>query len=168
MELLHFESIQALSQRKFEEVCRINNWDDDNVPSDYAFISIIGTQDCLKHINEEDTTHYFKKQHDNVLNLAFDDVDEDFELEGYKIKAITDEQAKAIVDFVERNKEKKFLVHCRAGQSRSVAIVNFIYTYYRDLHTDVNYKFDTMNHCVNRKLNKAFREKNNNFFENGF
>ena len=118
MELLRFESIQALPQRKFEEVCKINNWDDDNVPSDYAFISIIGTQDCLKHINEEDTTHYFKKQHDNVLNLAFDDVDEDFELEGYKIKAITDEQEKAIVDFVERNKEKKYLVHCSAGQYR--------------------------------------------------
>ena len=91
-----------------------------------AFISITGNIDKEKHLLSDDIS--------NVLNLRFDDVDAD-ELDVWcygenagKItaKGISREQVKDIVDFVLRNKDKNFHVHCHAGISRSGAVGSFI------------------------------------------
>ena len=48
------------------------------VKDDKAFISIIGTEECRKYYLEEDTNHWFSNcTEDNVLNLEFDDVNEE-------------------------------------------------------------------------------------------
>jgi len=64
----------------------------------------------------------------DILQIQFWDIEEAFG----NYKPITKEQGKEIRDFIETNKDKKFLVHCAAGQSRSAGtacavecIVNF-------------------------------------------
>jgi len=71
----------------------------------------------------------------DVLQIQFWDIEEAFG----NYKPITKEQGKIIRDFIEANKDLRFLVHCAAGQSRSAGvgmaiecIVNFdgnIYNY---------------------------------------
>lgn len=87
------------------------------VKDDKAFISIIGTEECRKYYLEEDTNHWFNNcTEDNVLNLEFDDVNEDIVIwKGHTFYGITDEQAEQIVDFIEKHKGKDFYIHCRAG-----------------------------------------------------
>lgn len=131
------KKVEAYPHKVFDTICRENGWVDTNVEKldNIAFISIIGTKDVLDHYLKEDGEHWFKEKHPNVLNLEFDDVKEDIEWEGYKAYAITDEQAKQIVEFIEKNLGKQFYIHCRAGVSRSGAIREFIhhnYEYYKD------------------------------------
>lgn len=74
--------VYAISHLSFNEMCEKNKWNDDTIENvtDKVFISIIGTEDVLKYyLHEEDTTHWFKQKHSNVLNLEFDDVDKDIE-----------------------------------------------------------------------------------------
>ncbi len=68
---------------------------------------------------------------DNVLNLEFDDVNEDIVIwKGHTFYGITDEQAEQIVDFIEKHKGKDFYIHCRAGKSRSIAVATYILDMY--------------------------------------
>ena len=76
--------------------------------------------------------HHFMENHKNVLNLEFDDVEKDIEVGGYSFKAITDEQAEAIVKFIIDNKGKDFYIHCLAGISRSGAVGTFIFDFFKD------------------------------------
>jgi len=55
---------------------------------------------------------------DDVLQMNFWDIDSDFGA----YKTLTDEQGKEIRDFILKNKEKQFLIHCAAGVSRSAAV----------------------------------------------
>ena len=69
--------INVLSHKAFDNTMRDFNINDTNVDNktDLAFISIIGTEECLKYyLHEEDTKHYFNNEHTNVLNLDFDDI----------------------------------------------------------------------------------------------
>lgn len=58
----------------------------------------------------------------DVLQIEFWDIEEDFG--DYKI--ITDEQAKIIQNFIlvnlQKDSETRFIVHCKAGKSRSAAV----------------------------------------------
>ena len=58
----------------------------------------------------------------DVLQIEFWDIEEDFG--DYKI--ITDEQAKTIQNFIlvnlQKDPETRFIVHCKAGKSRSAAV----------------------------------------------
>ena len=66
--------INVLSHKAFDNTMRDFNINDTNVDNktDLAFISIIGTEECLKYyLHEEDTKHYFNNEHTNVLNLDF-------------------------------------------------------------------------------------------------
>lgn len=150
------KTVKAMSQETFEELCYINNWNDETSGMMYntAFISIIGTPDVLKYyLEEEDTTHWFKSNHENVLNLEFDDVDHDMEFHGKKAFAMTDEQAQQIVEFIENNFGKNIYIHCRAGVSRSQAITKFIEENYGYTNiTEVNGK---PNVDVLAKLNRV-------------
>lgn len=117
--------VKVYSKTDFELVMDANWLSDENVEeSSNAFISITG------HIDQEN--HWFEGNHLNVLNLRFDDINQD-ELkipiigEGESIaKGISKEQARDIVDFVLDNKDKDFHVHCHAGISRSGAVGSFI------------------------------------------
>lgn len=170
-----FPKIITLSQREFDDYCCENMLDDSTVTSatDSAFISVIGTPDCLKYwLDEEKTKHWFDKNHTNVLNLEFDDLNEDKEWDGHLFKAMTDEQADQIVEFAENiirdakllgdSFKRNFYIHCRAGVSRSAAISRFLKDVYRDYFTS---EFDsipeTWNSSVYRKLINAYERKHN-------
>jgi protein-tyrosine phosphatase len=112
--------IEVLSQNLFDEKMKELGLDDNNVEdTNLAFVSIIGTPDCLKYyLDEEDTKHYFK-DHPNVINLDFDDITYDeIDWKGHKIKGLSMEQAQKLFEFIENNKDKDFYIHCRAGMSR--------------------------------------------------
>lgn len=110
----------VMSRFDFEHNLRDQEIYDDNVEerTDLAFISIQLTKKvapCEKP--------YFSKNHSNVLTLSFNDVtDQDSDLDGL----FNRDQALAIIDFVEQNKGRIFLVHCHAGISRSGAVGTFI------------------------------------------
>ena len=124
--------IIAYPHEQFDAKCYSLDLYDYNVENDenHAFISIIGTEECRKYYFEDDETHWFKKNHTNVLNLEFDDVTEDTEYKGHLLKSMTEEQAQKCVDFIENNIGKHIYIHCRAGISRSGAIAKFIIDFY--------------------------------------
>ena len=96
--------IEVLSQNLFDNTCKNKGLNDANVDleNELAFISIIGTEECLKYyLKEPDTTHYFKTEHKNVLNLEFDDCSTDVLYNDHLFKTISIEQAEKIVDFIE-------------------------------------------------------------------
>ena len=126
----------AMSHQDFDIMCATNHWDDSNVEelTDRAFISIVSSDECQKYYHEEDEEHWFKKDHPNVLNLAFDDITEDMVYNGHQFSAMTMDQAKKIFDFIENNIGKNFSIHCRAGISRSGAICCFILQMYEDMY----------------------------------
>ena len=101
---------------------------DSNVESfsDYAFISIVPSPDLTSALY----TPYFSSDHANVLNLVFDDLTPaDMDKVWSKFSGavlFTKEQAIKVIKFVEQNKDRKFIVHCSAGVSRSGAVGNFI------------------------------------------
>lgn len=139
----HNKKVIVMSHKEFDEFCKSNGWNDKNVAniSNIAFISIIGTKECLKHyLKEEDTQHYFKKNHNNVLNLEFDDLSNDLNWKGHIFKAMTDKQAEKCVKFIEKNQDKTIYVHCRAGVSRSQAFFRFIIDFYDGYYEDCGRK----------------------------
>lgn len=105
------------------EFCKLmedNGWNDNNLPTDIAFISIGSGRP------KDNEPHYFKENHDNVINLDFDDIT-DYTLEGWiGVKGMSDEQAQELLEFIENNVGKHFYVHCSAGVSRSQAVCRFI------------------------------------------
>ena len=133
-----------------------------------AFISIIGTPECLKYyLDEEKTKHYFNN-HQNVLNLDFDDIGNDVLYNGHLFKTITMEQAEKTVDFIEKMVDEKvdeIILHCRAGFSRSRAFAEWIYRYCKEHNVDVEYDdrdgyATALNQGVLRRLNHAYWKKN--------
>ena len=96
-----------------------------------AFISIIGTNESHKYYLNDDEFHWFKVNHENVLNIEFDDINEDeLMYKGVKFKGITNAQAEQVVDFIEKHKGKNWFLHCRAGKSRSQAVTRYILDIY--------------------------------------
>jgi protein tyrosine/serine phosphatase len=130
------KKIYVLSQFSFDEIAKENDLDDDNVElfKDTAFISIVnanGYDGDMQNRYDSDDLHWFKKNHDNVLNLEFDDVESDVALDGTnQYTAFSEEQAREVVEFIDKNKNKTFLIHCLAGISRSGAVGRFLYDYY--------------------------------------
>lgn len=124
--------IEVYSHFLFDREMERMKLNDDNVEDnkETAFISIIGTDECLKYyLNEENTTHFFKKNHSNVLNLEFDDLEEDREYNGHLFKALSEAQTNEIYNFIKDGIENGvtcFKIHCRAGVSRSRAVAEFI------------------------------------------
>ena len=167
----------VLSHYLFDEDMRKMGLNDTNVEdSNKAFISIIGTPECLKYyLDEGDTKHYFAS-HPNVLNLDFDDIDSDVMFNGHLFKTMTMEQAEKSVDFIEEmvdNGVNEIKIHCRAGYSRSRAFGEFIYRYCQEHDIDVEYEdrndyTTVLNQGVLRRLNHAYWKKHNiNEYENG-
>lgn len=168
--LLNYFSMElkCLSHYLFDEDMKNMGLNDDNVEdTNMAFISIIGTPECLKYwLDESNTKHYFKS-HPNVLNLEFDDIGEDVMYNGHHFKTMTMEQAEKTVDFIEemiKRGVKKIEGHCRAGYSRSRAIFLFIYRYCMENgieveYTDRNDYTTFVNQGVLRRLSHAYWKK---------
>ena len=159
-------TVEVLSQFHFDEKMKEMGFDDNNVENtNMAFISIIGTPECLNYyLDEGDTKHYFK-DHENVLNLDFDDISTDVIYNGHRFKTMTMEQAEKTVDFIEKMFDKgvdDIKIHCRAGYSRSRAIGEFIYRLCREIGIEVTYTdrndYTTMlNQGVLRRLEHAYK-----------
>lgn len=160
--------VVVLSHYLFDERMKMLGINDDNVEDTGNFyISIIGTPECLNYyLDEGDTKHYFK-DHQNVLNLDFDDIGDDVMYNGHLFKTITMEQAEKTVDFIEYMIEKhpeEIFIHCRAGMSRSRAFAEFIYRFCREHDIPLDYEdrndYTTMyNHGVLSRLNHAYWKK---------
>ena len=132
--------LNCYSHLDFDNLCRTNGWDDNNIPEDSAFISIIGTKEC----REEYEVHWFKEDHDNVLNLEFDDISiEELTWNECKFTGITKEQAVRCVNFIDNNIGRNFYIHCKAGKSRSQGVVRFILDMYKE-----DYETRKNNPCV--------------------
>jgi hypothetical protein len=165
--------IVVLSHYLFDEEMKKMGLDDSNVEnSNMAFISIIGTPECLTYyLDEGNTKHYFGN-HPNVLNLDFDDIATDVMYNGHHFKTMTMEQAEKTVEFIENlivknvNIPDVIYIHCRAGMSRSRAFAEFIYRFCNENGFDVEYKdrndyTTVLNHGVLRRLNHAYWKKHN-------
>jgi predicted protein tyrosine phosphatase len=78
----------------------------------------------LISISEPDNSEYVSDNKDtvvgfrDVLEMKFWDVEEGIG----SYKPLTDKQGVKIRNFIKKNKDKKFLIHCKAGQSRSAGI----------------------------------------------
>lgn len=162
------KSVLVFNRRTFETAADITRGLDD-----VAYISISASEECAKEffhdITEKD--HYLKSA-DNVLNLEFDDITEDFTFTSETGKEVTyhtisEQQAEQVIDFVENNLNKHIILHCRAGKSRSAAVAVAITTLFPD-----NYAFNvynrhnqcsTPNPDVLAKVKRAFYKKNGMF-----
>lgn len=168
--------LKVLSHYLFDEDMKKMGLNDENVENtNMAFISIIGTEECIKYWIQEDDKHFFK-DHPNVLNLEFDDITEDVMYNGHHFKTMRIEQAEKVVDFIENMVNNGIDViegHCRAGISRSRAIFEFIYIYCKEHDIDVEYDdrddyTTVLNHGVLRSLNHAYWKKHNlRYYEDG-
>ena len=170
--------IRVLSHYLFDNDMKANDINDENVESlNKAFISIIGTKECLEYyLDEGETKHYFNDNHKNVLNLDFDDCDTHVNYNGHLFKTMTIEQAENAIDFIENMINKgvdEIKIHCRAGYSRSRAFAEFIYRYCKENDIDVDYderRYYTtvLNQGVLRRLNHAYWKKHKmNDYEDG-
>lgn len=158
--------IRTLQHEVFDEKCYKLNVFDYNV-RDYnhlAFISIIGTSSIE---GDEELLHWFQENHDNVLNLEFDDITEDLIINGVELHAMSDEQAIQCVDFIEKNIGKDFYIHCRAGVSRSGAVSQFICDIFRNQVDIEDFRQNNghirPNNHVLTILKRAFYQKNGMF-----
>lgn len=167
--------ITVLSHYLFDKLMKEFKLNDENVESqDMAFISIIGAPECLEYyLDEGETKHYFG-DHPNVLNLEFDDIEDDVMYNGHHFKTMRMGQAEKAVDFMEdiTNRDvKEVYIHCRAGMSRSRAFGEFLYRYCKEHEIEINYidrdDYTTvLNHGVLRRLNHAYWKKHNlRFYE---
>jgi len=169
--------ITVLSHYRFDEKMKELGLNDKNVDdTNKAFISIIGTPECLTYYLDEGKTKHFFKDHPNVLNLDFDDIEDDVLYNGHLFKTMRMEQAEKAIQFIEDNINKgveSFDIHCRAGMSRSRAFGEFIYRYCKEHDIEVEYEdrddyTTVLNAGVLRRLNHAYWKKNKlRFYEDG-
>lgn len=158
--------IHVLSQEAFDDKMVELGLDDSNVENypNSLFVSIIGTKDSLdEYLHEEGTKHYFQASHTNVINLDFDDVDEDTEYKGVNFKAMSasqsDKLAKFLDDNISHDDDMEIYIHCRAGISRSRAVAEYIARHYQVLYDEDERKsfYSHLNHGVLRRLERSYR-----------
>jgi len=125
--------VHILNKNGFDHIMKQNGIDDSNVEqfNSILFISITDTDNFIDRKEP-----YFKENHDNVINLSFDDVEHDGEPSptnfGKGTRAFSEKQAKQLYEFIKKNREvETCLVHCMAGISRSGAVGTFINGYCR-------------------------------------
>lgn len=129
--------VYVYSKHRFDAAMKQYNITDETVETkkDICLISINGS-DCTDE-NYPELHPWFKRDHANVLNLIFEDLEEPesdekrkiYEAEGYVL--FNEAHARRILEFIERNKEKyTCIVHCAAGIARSGAVGEFINDYF--------------------------------------
>ncbi len=91
------------------------------LPSDTALISIG---------EEHEPFWKLKVTGDNILLAVFSDVERAVVRGGRQYNPIDMVTADAMVNFISQHHDKKFIVNCRAGVSRSAAVALFIHRQY--------------------------------------
>ena len=134
-DLNDIEIIDIISE---EEAKRLNNQDLFSVQTDLirAIVSrgeiIEFSKDGFKKINKDENTviisitdpdrepisNNILSQFKDSLSIQFWDVEEGIG----RIQPINEEQAKEVREFIIRNKDNNFVIHCEAGMSRSAAV----------------------------------------------
>jgi len=153
--------IYIMSKVQFHDMINRNGIDDSNVDefTRLAFICIDDTS------GDYYSNPLFKRNHHNVLNLRFDDVEEDLQVSPTNkemTQAFTKYDAERIVKFLESNTRINTLViHCAAGISRSGAVGQFALDY---LNGDKeNFKLNNSHISPNARvlqlLNRVHRKK---------
>ena len=162
--------ITVLPQHGFDSLMTYLNLDDSNVElnNNLAMISIICSYECNNTYMVEKhgigDVHHFKEDHQNVLNINFDDLENDKLVDGLTYKTINTEQADILVNFIFGNIGRDFIIHCHAGISRSGAIAQFIRDYFNndfDVH-NFDLKIKSMirpNQRVYKELKQAYERK---------
>ena len=125
--------IKVLSRSEFSKFIKEKGITDETVDTftDLYLISINTTYG-------NDSSHFFKQLHGNVLTLDFDDTDFDSEYidlrdtkNKIQVKAMTEDQGEQIYNFVKNIKpDSDVIVHCTLGKSRSGAVGAFINDYF--------------------------------------
>lgn len=138
------QKLYCFSRKNFNNYMNAQNWTDKTLPNNVAIISIccteaVKTNFVHAHYDGADDTHRFSSRN-NVLNLDFDDIDEEVRHcdGGYDALNITKEQADNAVKFIENNKDKDYYIHCNAGKSRSQAFIKYICEQYYDVDWETN------------------------------
>ena len=142
------------------------NWTDETLPDNVAVISICCTEPVRTNFVHDrydgtDDTHRFSHRN-NVLNLDFDDINEEVRHcdGGYDALNITKEQADEAVKFIDAHKDCDFYIHCNAGKSRSQAFIKYI----REQYYDIDWETNPANPClypniyVSNMLKRSARE----------
>lgn len=158
--------VLVFSHEDFDKICLDNGWTDENVEklNNFAFISINCNENTQKVYLKEKEEHFFKFNHNNVINLEFDDVgSEEFTYNGTIYYGINISQSEELFNFIEENIGKTFIIHCRAGKSRSQAVCRYILDCYGDTYSEKNINLDnpciTPNYHVVTMLKKIYYEK---------
>lgn len=109
--------VTILSRREFAD--KFPNLKDDK---EVFFISIVEPDDYVE----------FHPESTNYKTYSFYDLEDDIDNgEGHIYKAMSEEQAKDMFEFIKLNKDKeKLYVHCHAGISRSGAVGSFVHEYF--------------------------------------
>jgi len=129
-------TVHVMGISDFVNAMQQNNITDNNIEdfTDLAIISITcgdNSKDNFMSIRHgTNDEHYFKRNHANVLNIEFYDIDNEVEINGKKYLPFNAEQAKRVIDFIEVNQNKNYIIHCHAGISRSGAVAQFITDFY--------------------------------------
>lgn len=79
--------------------------------------------------NTNDPLHSLKldRQDPRIFTIVFDDVTSVLVHKGLNYRPISGDEARSLYDFIQKNAEKNFLVHCTAGVSRSSAVCLFLH-----------------------------------------
>lgn len=124
--------VHILAKREFDNLMKQNGITDDNVEKmdSIMFISITDTPELQAMMGFVGNDHWFKEDHDNVINLEFDDVEHDGQVSPTKendTRAFTEKQAKELYEFIKKHRDKETcIVHCMAGISRSGGVGAFV------------------------------------------
>ena len=106
-------TIEAIISRKeMIELIESDSLDKENL----ILISI--SEPIQEWYEDESLTDEQVKGFKDNIRLKFWDIEEDFG--NYKI--ISDDVAKELQDFIVKNIDNRFIIHCRAGQSRSAGV----------------------------------------------
>lgn len=157
--------INVMSKSMFDSLMKTNNINDETVEQWNNTVFFISISDTDKF--SDSRIPHFKRNHKNVLNLSFDDCERDGEpspTQPMGTKAFTEEQAIDLLEFIDRNLDKKqCIVHCMAGLSRSPAVALFINDLVGNSYKEFkrNHPHICPNAHVTRLLNNALRYKSN-------
>lgn len=154
--------VRILSKRRFNELMSENDITDENVEDvDNAFMISINDTNRPDGFRPQ----HFKDDHDNVMVLEFDDVDNEWEVSPTnkgKCTPFSEEQAIDLFNFINRNKDKHMcIVHCEAGISRSGAVGTFVHDY---IGGDFNkFKYHNGGIVPNARVSRMLSEVRRNY-----
>lgn len=151
---------------------------------EFLTLTFLANKDFLKNYNvisitepeEEFIDNTVFKYFNNFIKLSFSDINYNLETTNNyfdikeDIRTISNEQIKLLQQFIISNKDKKFIIHCTVGISRSSAIGLFIEEILNDNPIDIKKnQLLILNHeryCPNedvvlKTIGKIFEQNNN-------